>query len=139
MGKLKNQAILVTTLLCVLSGIGIAQTSYTLISPDKKIELRVQTADRVRYDVVFKGKALLNGSALSLDVDHKVLGVNAQVVKTRERSVDDVLEPVVRQKFAKIREAYNELRLEMLGGYSVVFRAYNEGVAYRLETSFPQP
>ena len=46
--------------------------------------------------------------------------------------------PPVRQKFAKIRENYNELRLTMDGNYAVVFRAYNEGVAYRLETSLPQ-
>ena len=71
-------------------------------------------------------------------MDHKVLGLNAQVAKSSERSVDAVLEPAIRQKFARIREAYNELRLDMLGGYSVVFRAYNEGVAYRVETSFPQ-
>ncbi len=48
-----------------------------------------------------------------------------------------MVEPVVRQKFAKIRDRYNELRLTMDGGYSVVFRAYNEGVAYRFETTLP--
>src|SRR5206468_10308168 len=42
------------------------------------------------------------------------------------------------QKSTKIRESYNELRLDMEGGYAVVFRAYNEGAAYRLETSLPQ-
>ena len=45
----------------------------------------------------------------------------------------------MRQKSAKIRENYNELRLDMEGGYALVFRAYNEGAAYRLETSCPQP
>jgi alpha-glucosidase len=49
-----------------------------------------------------------------------------------------MLEPVVRQKFAKIRENYNESRIEFDGGYAVAFRAYNEGVAYRFETSLPQ-
>src|SRR5215468_6568545 len=45
-----------------------------------------------------------------------------------------MLEPAVRQKFAKVREHYNELRLDF-EGYAVVFRAYPEGVAYRFETS----
>ena len=45
---------------------------------------------------------------------------------------------MVRQKFAKIRENYKELHLDMEGGYAVMFRAYNEGVAYRLETSLPR-
>ena len=39
-----------------------------------------------------------------------------------------MLEPAVRQKFARVRENYNELRLTMEGNYAVVFRAYNEGV-----------
>jgi len=51
--------------------------------------------------------------------------------------VDRVLEPVVRQKFAKIRENYNELHVEFDGNFSLDFRAYNEGVAYRFQTSFP--
>jgi alpha-glucosidase len=54
------------------------------------------------------------------------------------RSSDQVIEPVVRQKFAKIRDHYNELKLTMEGGYAIVFRAYNEGAAYRFETSMPQ-
>jgi alpha-glucosidase len=37
-----------------------------------------------------------------------------------------------------LREHYNELRLELEGGAAVVFRAYDEGVAYRWETSLPQ-
>src|ERR1700732_4456058 len=49
------------------------------------------------------------------------------------------LEPPVRQKFARVRENYNELRLTLEGNYAVIFRAYDEGVAYRLETSLPQP
>ncbi len=80
----------------------------------------------------------MEDSTLSLDVDHRKLGIDPKVTSTKERTVDDVLVPAVKQKFAKIRENYNELRIEFDGGYAVVFRAYNEGVAYRFETSLPQ-
>src|SRR5216684_2931761 len=116
-----------------------AQSSYDLRSPNGKIEIRIRTASGIRYDVLFNGRALLQDCALSLDVDHKKLGVEAKVLKSKESSRDQTLEPVVRQKFAQIRENYKELRLDMDGGYAVVFRAYNEGAAYRLETSLPQP
>src|SRR6185503_9685623 len=43
----------------------------------------------------------------------------------------------VPQKSSRIRENYNELRIEFEGDYTIVFRAFNEGVAYRLETSLP--
>lgn len=115
-----------------------AQSSYDLRSPDGRLELRIRTAEQVRYDLVLKGRAVLENSMLSLDVEHQKLGVQPKVIDAKRRSVDQVVEPVVRQKFAKIRDHYNELRLNMDGGYSVVFRAYNEGVAYRFETSLPQ-
>ena len=115
-----------------------AQTSYDLRSPDNRIEVRVRTAGKVSYDVVLNGRALLEGSTLSLDVDHRKLAMNPKVTGAKRRSNDETVEPVVRQKFAKIRDRYNELHLSMDGGYAVTFRAYNEGVAYRLETSLPE-
>ena len=115
-----------------------AQTSYDLRSPDNRIEVRVRTAGQVSYDVLLNGRALLEASTLSLDVDHKKLAVNSKVTGAKRRSNDETVEPVVRQKFAKIRDRYNELRVTMDGGYAVTFRAYNEGVAYRLETSLPE-
>ena len=117
-----------------------AQSSFDLKSPDKRIELRVRTAQGVRYDVVLNGRAILENCSLSMDVDHKTLGKDAaKVLHSKERSHDETLEPVVRQKFAKIRDHYHELRVEFDGGYALTFRAYNEGVAYRFETSLSQP
>jgi alpha-glucosidase len=114
---------------------GAAQSSYDLRSPDGRIEIRIRTEGRIRYDVVLKGRAVLEDCTLSLDVEHKKFGAQPKLVEAKERSYDQVVEPVVRQKFAKIRDHYNELKLTMEGGYAVVFRAYNEGAAYRFETS----
>ncbi len=116
----------------------LAQSSYDLRSPDKRIEIRVRTGPQLRYDVLLNSRALMEDCTLSLDVDHTKFGINPKVVSAKERTVDQIIEPPVRQKFAKIPEKFNELRLQMEGGYSVVFRAYNEGAAYRFETSLPQ-
>jgi alpha-glucosidase len=115
-----------------------AQSSYDLRSPDGRIEIRIRTAGSIRYDVVLKGRAVLENSTLSLDVEHKKLGLQPKVIDAKLQSHDQIVEPVVRQKFAKIRDHYDELRLNMEGGYAVVFRAYNEGAAYRFETSIPE-
>jgi alpha-glucosidase len=121
-----------------LGGNAAAPSSYDLRSPDKRIEVRIRTANGIHYDVLLSGRALLEDCSLSIDIDHKTLGREAKVLQAKERSHDEMLEPVVRQKFAKIRDNYKELRLEMEGGYAVVFRAYNEGAAYRIEASLPQ-
>jgi alpha-glucosidase len=116
-----------------------AQSSYTLRSPDKRIEVRVRTADRLQYDVVVNGKVLLQNSTASIDIDKIQLGQGLKVKGVKERTVDQVLEPQVKQKFAHIRENYNELRIDTENNWAVVFRAYNEGAAYRLETALASP
>ena len=128
-------------LLLALTGITttavVAQSSYDLKSPDNRIEVRIRTSGQLRYDVLLRGSALLENATLSLDIEHKKFGLQPKVTSAKPRSYDQVVEPVVRQKFAKIRDHYNELRLTMDGGYAVVFRAYDEGVAYRFETALP--
>jgi len=129
--------LILVALLCAATE-SAAQQSYILRSPDQRVEVRVRAGDRVRYDVLLNGKTLLQDSTLSIDIDHKTLGLKPRVSAAKPSAHDGWIEPPVRQKFARIRDAYNELRLEMEGAYAVVFRAYNEGAAYRFETSLPQ-
>jgi alpha-glucosidase len=116
-----------------------AAPSHTLRSPDGRLEVRVEVADRLRYDVTFKGKPLLEDALLSLDVDGVKLGEGARLRSATTRRVERSIEPPVRQKGARLREAFNELRLDVQGGYAVVFRAYDEGIAYRFESALAKP
>src|ERR1043166_4543381 len=109
--------------------------SYTLSSPNNHIQLNIQTRDRITYDVVVNGKKVVTKSTLSIDIDHTTLGLNPKVTASKPSSVDREISCPVPHKAAKIREAYKELRLEMADNYAVVFRAYNEGIAYRFETT----
>jgi len=115
-----------------------AAASYRLHSPDNRIQVTVRVDERITYDVTVNGKLLLQNSTISLNVDHHTLGENAKVNAVKTEAIDRTIEPVVKQKFAKIRERYNELRLSLAGNFALTFRAYNEGVAYRLETSLAQ-
>jgi alpha-glucosidase len=136
--KLLSTSMSLWAFILFCAGTVMSQSSYDLRSPDNRVEIRIRTAERVKYDVLFKGNVLLQDCTLSLNVEHQVLGVTPKVVSAKKDSHDQIEVPVVRQKFAKIRDHYNELRLTMQGGYAVVFRAYNEGAAYRFETSLAQ-
>jgi len=111
------------------------ESNYSLRSPDQRIEMRIRAADRINYDVLLNGNLLLQNSTLSININHVNLGARPRVRATKQRSEDKEIVCPVPQKSARIREHYNELRLEMEGDYAVVFRAFNEGVGYRLETS----
>jgi len=115
----------------------LANNSHELRSPDNRIVVTVHVDDEISYDVQVNGKLVIKDSTLSLDVDHKKLGHDAKLDTVKNDTVDRVIELPVKLKFAKIREHYNELRLSFTG-FALTFRAYNEGVAYRFETSLPQ-
>ena len=79
-----------------LAGFVMAQPDHNLKSPDGRLEVRIHAADRLTYDVYFKGTALLQNSQLSINIDHTVLGTNPKIISAKERSEDRVLDPVVR-------------------------------------------
>jgi alpha-glucosidase len=112
-------------------------TTHRLSSPSGRIEVAVEVGPRIAYGVSWDSKPLLRASTLSLDVDHTKLGVAPVLTGTRHASVDRQVTPPVRLSAATLPERYDELRLEFAGGYAVVFRAYDQGVAYRFETALP--
>ena len=118
-------------------GLVSAESNHELRSPDGRIQIKVRVGEKIQYDVLLGGRTLLENSTFFLDIDHKAVGLQAKVISSRVSANDQTVRPVVRQKSAQIRDNYKELRLGMDGGYAVVFRAYNEGVAYRVETAFP--
>src|SRR6185436_8602261 len=105
-----------TTLVLVLlffRGTASAQSGYSLRSPDQKIEVRIRTGDRFKYDVLFDGRPLLRDSELSIKIDSATLGHQPRVKTTKPRAVNQEIVSPVPQKSARIREDYNELKLEM--------------------------
>jgi len=137
LSKLTSIAIAAIVVVCAV-GHANARTSYQLTSPNKKISLHIRVGDRIEYDLLLNEQLLLKNSTLALDVDHRKLGINPQVLGAKPTSVNRDLRVPVPQKFALLHEQFNELRLEFKDGYAVVFRVYDNGAAYRFETSLPQ-
>jgi alpha-glucosidase len=135
---INKSKLLLLTLLTLLISTNAGATTHEVRSPNGKIRVVVRAESRLEYDVLLNDKPILKDSRLSIDIDHKTLGTTPAVKQEKRDKVDRELTIPVPQKFSRLRENYNELRLEMTGGYSVVFRAYNEGVAYRFETSLPE-
>ena len=113
-------------------------STYDLSSPNGHIQIKIQAGERITYDIAVNSKTVIRNATLALDIDHTNIGTNPKVNGTKNDTVERDIECPVPQKSAKIHETYKELRLEMAGNYAVVFRAYNEGVAYRFETTLSQ-
>jgi alpha-glucosidase len=105
---------------------------YRLQSPDKRLDVHITTSDKIYYSLFYDDKLIVKPSPLSLTLyPDRVLGKNPGVKKTRARSVDEKLFPTVPRKNAVIIDRFNELTITFKGDFGVVFRAYDDGAAYR--------
>ena len=119
------------------SAVVFAQTKQTVSSPDGNIKVEVTLDKGITYDVYCGDELVLDDCRLALDVDGTVLGSSPKLAKAVKKTIDEVKTPFLKLKYSEVRNHCNELTLKFKGDYSVVFRAYDDGVAYRFVTAFP--
>lgn len=112
-----------------------AQKKTNLESPDGVIKVSITCDDRIYYDISYNDDVLLKDNYLQLELRNDVLGQSPVLSGQKRKKVNEELKPVVPLKFSSVKNEYNELILSFKGGYSVEFRAYNDGVAYRFVTN----
>ena len=143
---------LLLSALLMLTVSAFAQKQYTLQSPDGKITVTVsedeviemgseQSEYWLNYSVKHEETVVLDKSEIAMHIDNgRMLGVSSKpsITTAKTKSVNQTVKAPF-YKRAEIRDQYNELVLNFKGNYKVVFRAYNEGVAYRFQTDFKKP
>jgi alpha-glucosidase len=107
----------------------------TLFSPDKHLRVAVDLQGKIRYSVAVNGTPLLRDSYLQLNLATQRLGERPQLRKQSIVAVNTTSQPVVAFTSSTVRNTYNLLKLEFRNDFSVEFRAYNDGVAYRFVTT----
>jgi alpha-glucosidase len=122
-------------MMLVASAISFAK-EFKLSSPDGKILLTVSVGPDIRWSAAYDGKEAISSVNAGMVLDNgKILGQNESVKKVTPGKISQVLEPVVAYKRSKTEDNGNTLVISFRSGLSIQFRAYNDGVAYRFETS----
>lgn len=129
---MKKQFLLAVLFCLPLASFG--QQAYRLNSPDGNLQISVELANHIRYDVTQDGQTVMDNCILGLETSKQQLGIQPKLTKATRQSVDEKLTPVVPLKFSTITNRYNQLLLKFKGGYSVEFRAFDDGFAYRFIT-----
>ncbi len=108
-----------------------------LQSPDKKIEVSIDLTNKFAYSITFDGKKIIQPSEIDFILNNgSRLSDNLMVIKKITRAINEIIISQVPEKRIEITDNYNELTLKFKSNFSVIFRAYNDGVAYRIATSF---
>ena len=114
-----------------------AQKQYTVQSPNANIVVTIEAGESLTYSVSHGSTTVLTSSPIALKLGNgKILGDQPKVISTKTNSVNEIIKATFYKK-NEIVENYNELSITFQGRYKVIFRAYNDGVAYRFVTYFP--
>jgi alpha-glucosidase len=109
---------------------------YKVNSPDGKIILTVDIGTDIKWRVTNEGTEILASSGVAMVLDNgRVLGKNEKIKKINYNSVSEIIKPVVANKRSQIPNNYNELSVSFNSGFSIQFRSYDDGVAYRFLTA----
>ena len=111
-----------------------AQKSYTLESPNSRLSVVISVDDSVWFSLYKDGAEIVSPSKIGLTLKtlqkSEQLFVDAKVAKTVRTSVDTPI-PTLCYRKDTVTDRYNELTLKFKGDYSVIFRMYDDGMAYR--------
>lgn len=114
---------------------GLFAETIAVRSPDGKNEIRLLVEESLRYAVLRNGQVRIAPTPLSMTVENRgVLGAKPVVAGKSERAVAETIPTPVYKK-AAIHAKGHEVAVSFEGGYQVILRAHDDGVAYRFATA----
>ena len=120
----------------IIFSVSLAAKDYNLTSPSGALAVRVSVGGQTTWTLSVNGESVMSDNVVSMTIDDRTLGPGARVVKQRKGRKDEhIVSPFYRQ--AEFDASYNWLSLSMKGDWSLEFRAYDDGVAYRFVTNRP--
>lgn len=106
-------------------------------SPDGAIRVSVEMDKRLTYQVFYKNKLLVAPSEIDMILsDGRKLSDALTKAKFETNLVNSSIISPVPEKRKIIPEHYHELKIRLTNSFAVHFRVYNDGVAYRIATTF---
>src|SRR5689334_988147 len=108
---------------------------YSIYSPDKRLSVVVSVKDKISVSLMYDQKQVMAVDAVQLELDtHEVLGNHANIVSGKITNHDESIS-AINYKKKTVRDQYQELVLSFRQKFDLVFRAYDDGFAYRFKTS----
>lgn len=124
-------------ILACISTKNFAQQQFQLLSPDKTIKIVIQTNNQLSYSVFVDDKKIINESLIDMQLSNSnALSKDLKIKSAKTNNVNEVIVAQIPVSRKNIPDVYNELTINFKNNFAVIFRAYNDGAAYRIATSF---
>ena len=120
-------------LMVILFSLGIATAQdLSLKSPDGKLKVKIMLTETINWNVSLDDNLIIEKAIISMNMgDNRVLGASPKLRSKSTESVRETLSVQIPNKDATIQNNFNELALNFKEGYQLLFRAFNDGIAYQ--------
>ncbi|NDV59487.1 glycoside hydrolase family 97 protein [Bacteroides sp. 519] len=128
------------TIICLFIAFGAsAQKQHKVTSPNGRITATVTIGEKLTYAIAHDGETILHESPISLTLSSgEVWGDKPQLAQSSQKSIHQtIVSPFYRKD--KIDDEYTLLTLNFKKQWSVEFRVYNDGAAYRFVSKRSKP
>lgn len=108
-----------------------------ITSPEEAIIVRVETVPKLQWSVFHKGQKIITASPISMTLQSgEVLGENARIARQKTEKINTSFNAINYRK-AVVQDVCTQVTLSFSGDYGIIFRVYDDAVAYRFFTNRP--
>ncbi|MBS1746705.1 MAG: glycoside hydrolase family 97 protein [Bacteroidetes bacterium] len=113
------------------------QKQIQLLSPDKTIRVNVFVKEKLTYSVDVDNKNIIHDAAINMQfINGPALSDRMAIDSVKTKSVDEIIIAQIPVSRRHIPDVYNALEIHFKNKFTVIFRAYNDGIAFRIKTCF---
>lgn len=129
--------LITTIILCSLAALSLGAREYAVVSPDGSLCIKVKDGKELKWSVTKNDEVIIAPSSISLELKGVgILGRDCKFERPERVYRNDVLTATVPTKNREVIDRYNQMTLKTSEGWALVVRAYDNGAAYRFQTSF---
>lgn len=107
------------------------EENVALQSPNGNLKVDISVGKYIKYILYSNGEQMVDEASLSMSrTDRVVWGYNSTLMDVQKNSVNEVIKAPFYTK-NEVSDVYNEVVFIFKENFKIVFRAYDEGMAYR--------
>ena len=132
-----KEVLFIFLLFCALAGYATPKDTLLVHSPNGMINVKVWMGTELSYKIFYNHKPISGNSIIDLiPLKQKALSVQNKITSSKVEAVNSQIVVPVPDRRKVMKDIYNQLSITFQQPYQVIFKIYDEGIAYRISTLF---
>jgi alpha-glucosidase len=129
-----QRSLIMALFMIFISSASLCSAPIELKSPNGELKISVELNNKIVYNISYGQDDLLSNCSMQLDLQSQSLGEQPKLKSKKFSTINEAIIPSIPLKNATVKNNCNVLLLNFKDDFSIEFRAYDDGAAYRFIT-----